>query len=92
MVFASSEVTDVGISPHRAPLRFYQHRQHCFDVSGVLGQPGRSAGRKVMESLHVLRQLATKFVNARDQGLKVIPVFNTGRLSDFLYGLSLESD
>jgi hypothetical protein len=45
-----------------------------------------------MELLHVLRQFATEFVDARNQSLKVIAIFDAGRLSDLFDPLTLQSD
>ena len=38
MILASGQVADVGVSPHGAPLGVHQHRQHCLDVCGVVGE------------------------------------------------------
>src|SRR5579884_4003860 len=72
------------------------HRSALTRISSIalmsLGSLGRRAGRHVMEGLHVVRNLTSQFVDARDQCFKVVAVFNAGVFGDFLQTLAIQAD
>lgn len=89
MILTGSQIAEVGISPHCASFCLHQHPEHCLDVPGVLWQAGGWTGRGIMERLHVLWQFPVEFVDAGNQSLKVIAIFNASSLSNFFDRLPL---
>ena len=92
VVLTSGQVADVSIAPHCASLSFHQHGQHRLDIGRVFRQAGGGTSGAVMELHHALGQFATELVDARNQGLKMVAVFDSGGLGNLFDCLTLQSD
>lgn len=92
MVFPSGVITNCCISRNLTAFRAHRHLKHGVDIRRVLRQVRRRAGRNIVERIHAVGQFSAQFVNAGDQGFKMVAVLDAGVLGDLFQPFTVESD